>query len=138
MTNSASIDLEFSSNILINDNSRWQMIAASQNYGGNYAVYAKFYTDGNNSAKIRSAKFQLINYKSTIPLGIENLLIRSHEGNIKINMFIQALAKHRDDSEPFLVEDLNIQIIAHQILHTERFLIPMNLISEEDSQNLPE
>ena len=137
MTNSESIDLEFSSNILITDNSRWQLVAASQNYASNYAVYAKFYNHRNDSSIISSAEFRLLNYKATIPLGIENILIRSNEGFIKVNLFIQALAQHRDDSEPFLVEDLNIQIIAHQILHTERFLIPMNLISEEDSQNLP-
>ena len=80
------------------DKHLWQSIFASQAYGTFFAVYINLVSTKKSSLKniqLRSARFQLFNYKGPINLGIDKVTIKVEpsKGIIDFNIFVQALNK---------------------------------------------
>ena len=133
-------EMEYSSNILIDDTSRWQLIASSQNYGSNYAVFAKFYTenDSENNLIVKQAEFKLLNYKNLIPIGIDNVQMIQSTNGIEMKIFVQAQGKYRGQDKGKKLSNLNVAVIKGGILHTERIILPMHIISQTESRSREE
>lgn len=145
---------ELSSNFIINHSKRWQLLASSQNYGSNYAVYAKFYTDKAeskvDSLKVTSADFMLLNYKNMVYIGLEDIVIKSLDGNLYVKIYVKALGKYHglenssdnevlssSNSDKILPKkDLNLWVKNDHILKSERILLPLHLITEDEASNL--
>jgi hypothetical protein len=106
----------------------WQLIASSQNYGTNYAVYGFFETNKKNTV-IENVTLKMVNYKSKIGVGIKDFCIIQKGKDIKIEILVQALTSNNKEVGP---KKCNIKFSKDNdnTLTTERILLPMFEISK--------
>ncbi|MFS4493717.1 hypothetical protein [Maribacter sp. 2308TA10-17] len=122
-------ELELSSNIIFDGTKRWQLVASSQNYQTNYAVYAKFVLDENESneniVSIKKVSLKILNYKSSpVELGIKDFEIEQGEAfdKLKVKIYLKGYSRKRIMSKRY--ENL-IKVGNNSIVTSERYLEPI-------------
>ena len=118
-----------SSSIDLSDDSRWQLVAASQNYGTNYAVFGKFELNTTKDT-IVNAFFKIRNYKQLVRIGLVNVKMHpTTKGNIQIEVYVQGL----NAGKTYDLANANVAISSKKgFVNSERYLIPMFVVAKDD------
>ncbi|MGY3792844.1 hypothetical protein [uncultured Aquimarina sp.] len=131
--------LTFSSSFIINEvDDRWQSIASSQNYGTNYGIFAKINAQqsdlGEKYFSIKNIEFKTINYKPTISVGIDTVVVKKRGSKtLKIQVYMKGLVNPKKTFDWISTDSTKIDLPKeNSIIRGERILQPLFIVNKTD------
>lgn len=140
--------MDYSSTLRL-DGKKFQFLMSSQNYGTNYAVYARYYTspDKKNGQEhdrkrrvLDSAHFKLVNYKAKVFLDIDSIIVdsvnfdkieiadfdKAYIEKYKFKILVRAKEYSNEDFYKFIPDsEKKVVLNKNKTLISERYLLPM-------------
>ncbi|QMU64894.1 MAG: hypothetical protein GKR88_11725 [Flavobacteriaceae bacterium] len=132
----AGTSANFSGSYMLQENDRYQILYASQNYGTFYSVYSKFFFKNDYLEKI---EFKIINYKGLVNIGFldcKNGCIRSDltkNGTLKIDLPVKGMAQK---STILYKPNAKIHIDSLQNIFVQRHLVKLNTKGERTNKGV--